>query len=81
VFTAGIGENSPAIRKAVLERSTWLGFEVDEAANEENATGITASASKLPAFVIPTNEELMIARHAVRLMRVGQASKAGTPVA
>ena len=81
VFTAGIGENSPAIRKAVLERSTWLGFEVDEAANEENATGITASASKLPAFVIPTNEELMIARHAVRLRRAGQASEAGTPVA
>jgi acetate kinase len=69
VFTAGIGENSPAIRKAVLERSTWLGFEIDEAANEENAATITSAASKLPALVIPTNEELMIARHAVRLMR------------
>jgi acetate kinase len=69
VFTAGIGENSPAIRKAVLERSAWLGFEVDEAANDENETTITGPASKLPALVIPTNEELMIARHAVRLMR------------
>ena len=38
VFTAGIGENSPAIRKAVIERSGWLGFELDEAANEANAT-------------------------------------------
>ena len=79
VFTAGIGENSPAIRKAVLERSAWLGFEVDEAANEVNGTTITGPASKLPALVIPTNEELMIARHAVQLMRAGQASKACSP--
>lgn len=79
VFTAGIGENSPAIRKAVLERSAWLGFELDETANEENATTITGPASKLHAFVIPTNEELMIAGHAVQLMRAGQASKACTP--
>jgi acetate kinase len=78
-FTAGIGENSSVIRKAVLERSAWLGFEVDAAANEENATKITSPTSKLPAFVIPTNEELMIARHAVRLMRAGQASNAYTP--
>jgi acetate kinase len=78
VFTAGIGENSPAIRRAVLERSAWLGFELDEPANEKNGTMITGPASKLPAFVIPTNEELMIARHAVRLMRAGQGSKART---
>jgi acetate kinase len=71
VFTAGIGENSPAIRQAVIERSGWLGFEPDGAANEANATTITCPASRLPAFVIPTNEELMIARHAVRLMRTG----------
>jgi len=74
VFTAGIGENSPAIRKAVIERSSWLGFELDEAANEDNRTKITGPASKLPAFVIPTNEELMIARHAVRLMHAGRTS-------
>ena len=73
VFTAGIGENSQAIRKAVLERSAWLGFELDEAANEDNGTTITGPASKLPALVIPTNEELMIAQHAVRVMRSGQA--------
>ena len=79
VFTAGIGENSPAIRKAVLERSTWLGFEIDEAANEKNATAITGPVSKLPAFVIPTNEELMIAKHAVRLMRAGHTTTASTP--
>ena len=81
VFTAGIGENSPAIRKAILERSAWLGFEVDAAANEENRSTITSSTSKLPAFVVPTNEELIIARHAVRLMRPDQASKARTPAA
>ena len=72
VFTAGIGENSPAIRRAVIERSGWLGFELDEPANEANATTVTGPGSKLAAFVIPTNEELMIARHAVRLMRTGQ---------
>jgi acetate kinase len=81
VFTAGIGENSPAIRKAVVERSAWLGFELDAAANEENRPTITGPTSKRPAFVIPTNEELMIARHSVRLMRAGQAGKARTPTA
>jgi acetate kinase len=81
VFTAGIGENSPAIRKAVLERSAWLGFAVDDAANDENGTAITGPASKLPAFVIPTNEELMIARHTVRLLRAGQTGKSRTPAA
>jgi acetate kinase len=79
VFTAGIGENSPAIRKAVIERSAWLGFEVDAAANEANEATITSPSSKRPAFVIPTNEELMIARHAVQLMYAGQASKARMP--
>jgi acetate kinase len=69
VFTAGIGENSPAIRKAIMERIAWLGFDLDEAANEANRTTITRPTSRLSAFVIPTNEELMIAQHTLRLMR------------
>jgi acetate kinase len=69
IFTAGIGENSPAVRKAVLQRIAWLGFELDETANEANRTTISKPASRLLALVIPTNEELMIARHTLRLLR------------
>ena len=69
IFTAGIGENSPAVRKAVLQRIAWLGFELDEAANEASQTTISKPASRLLALVIPTNEELMIARHTLRLLR------------
>jgi acetate kinase len=69
IFTAGIGENSPAVRKAVLQRIAWLGFALDEAANEANRTTISKPASRLLALVIPTNEELMIARHTLRLLR------------
>jgi acetate kinase len=79
VFTAGIGENSAAIRKAVLERAGWLGFALDETANAEGRSMITSPASKLPAYVIPTDEELMIARHALALTRLshgGSASQA-----
>jgi acetate kinase len=69
VFTAGIGDKSVSIRKSVLDRTKWLGFELDEPANQSNGPRITTSASKLPAYVIPTDEELMIAQHTVRLMR------------
>ncbi|MFZ0851141.1 MAG: acetate/propionate family kinase [Hyphomicrobiaceae bacterium] len=69
IFTAGIGENSPAVRKAVLQRIAWLGFELDEAANEANRTAISKPASRRLALVIPTNEELMIARHTLGLLR------------
>ena len=69
IFTAGIGENSPAVRKAVLQRVAWLGFELDEAANEANRTAISKPASRRLALVIPTNEELMVARHTLGLLR------------
>jgi acetate kinase len=69
IFTAGIGENSAAVRKAVLQRIAWLGFELDETANEANRTTISKPASRLVALVIPTNEELMIARHTLGLLR------------
>jgi acetate kinase len=63
VFTAGIGENSPEIRRRICESCAWLGVELDAAANERSAPRISTPASKVSAFVIPTNEELMIARH------------------
>jgi acetate kinase len=63
VFTAGIGENSAEIRRRICERSAWLGIELDSEANARKGPRITAPASKVSAWVIPTNEELMIARH------------------
>ncbi len=63
VFTAGIGENSATIRARVAEKMTWLGAALDPAANSQGKTVISQPHSKLPLYVIPTNEELMIARH------------------
>lgn len=74
VFTAGIGENSPEIRRRICEASAWLGIEVDEAANGERLSKISTSHSKISVWVIPTNEELMIARHTGALL--GLAAKA-----
>jgi acetate kinase len=69
VFTAGIGENSSRCRRDVLNRLHVLGVEVDDEANKKQRqiVEITTKASKIRAFVIPTNEELMIARDTVRL--------------
>jgi acetate kinase len=63
VFTAGIGENSPEIRRRICEASRWLGVDVDDAANAGRGPCITRPGSRVSAWVIPTNEELMIARH------------------
>jgi len=64
VFTAGIGENSAVVRKAILERLAFLGIEINEEANGTRGKEILISTvdSKIKAFVIPTNEEIMIAR-------------------
>ena len=66
VFTAGIGENSAMIRQRVCQDAAWLGVELDEAANLAAGLGarcINAAGSRVAVWVIPTNEELMIARH------------------
>jgi acetate kinase len=63
VFTAGIGENSPSMRKRIVAKLAWLGAEIDPAANAANAPVISSLASRIPLHVVPTNEELMIARH------------------
>ena len=68
VFTAGIGENSPEIRRRICEASAWLGVAIDTAANDNNATRISAPQSKISVWVIPTNEELMIALHTGTLL-------------
>ena len=63
VFTAGIGENSAEIRKRICEASAWLGIELDEDANQARGPRISRPGSRVSAWVIPTNEELVIARH------------------
>lgn len=68
VFTAGIGENSAEIRRKICESSQWLGIELDDGANEAKGPRISTHKSKVSAWVVPTNEELMIARHTGRLL-------------
>lgn len=63
VFTAGIGENSAEIRRRICESSAWLGIELDADANAHKEPRISSRASRVSVWVIPTNEELMIARH------------------
>jgi len=69
VFTAGIGENSRRLRERVCRDAAWLGVDLDPAANEGNGPRISTRSSRVAAFVIPTNEELMIARHTRRVMQ------------
>ena len=70
VFTAGIGENSADIRQRICRASAWLGIELDEAANGKRGPRISLSSSKVSAWVIPTDEELMIAQHTGRLLGI-----------
>jgi acetate kinase len=80
VFTAGIGENSAEIRQRICEGSSWLGVELDYAANAQNGPRISERQSRASAWVIPTNEELMIARHTGLLLglRAGDSMPART---
>ena len=69
VFTAGIGEHSVPIRARVLERLRWLGFDLDAAANARGIGRITTPGSRLHAYVIPTDEERVIARETLGLIK------------
>jgi acetate kinase len=73
VFTAGIGENSPTMRVRIATRLAWLGVGMDTAANNAGATLISKKDSRVPVYVIPTNEELMIARHTLELLSTQRA--------
>ena len=68
VFTAGIGEHSAEIRERVCRAAAWLGVELDPAANAAGGPRLSTADSRGAAWVIPTNEELMIARHTRRLL-------------
>jgi acetate kinase len=69
VFTAGIGENALTIREAVAQRLSWLGLELEPGANASGEMRISRQGSRIACYVIPTDEELMIARHTLRLLR------------
>ncbi len=69
VFTAGIGENAAGVREAVIRRLSWLGLELDPAANARGGPRISRQEARVACYVIPTDEELMIARHTLDVLR------------
>jgi acetate kinase len=68
VFTAGIGENDPQTRGEIAAGCAWLGLEVDESCNARGAGRISRDGSRVEAWVVPTDEEAMIARHAAAVL-------------
>jgi acetate kinase len=74
VFTAGIGEHAPEIRRRVCEQALWIGVHIDEAANAAGGPRITLNGSKATAWVLPTDEDLMIARHAWAVLNLHTAA-------
>ena len=66
VFTGGIGEHSAVIREQVCRQASWLGLDLDDSANEAAATRISTLNSQVSAWVVPTDENLMIAQHTLR---------------
>jgi len=72
VFTGGIGENAVSIRSRVCRDARWLGLELDEEANKNGGPCISRTDSRVSAWVLPTNEELMIAMHTRRVLAAGK---------
>ena len=72
VFTAGIGENSPEVRRRICEACSWLGVELDTKANFAGEPRISTPRSKVSTWVVPTNEELLIARHTGSLLGLAE---------
>jgi acetate kinase len=68
VFTAGIGENQPEVRQRICTDAAWLGLELDVEANERQGPRISRAGGRVSAWVVPTDEETMIARHVARLL-------------
>jgi acetate kinase len=77
VFTAGIGENSASVRAKVSERMSWLGVRLAAEANRAGPALISSAESRVPVYVVPTDEELMIAQHTVALLKRQRSPLAG----
>jgi acetate kinase len=73
VFTGGIGENAAAVRSRVCRGLAWLGIEFDEGANTKGGPRISTPDSRVSAWVVPTDEERMIARHTLELCKLKAA--------
>src|SRR5262249_25090117 len=76
VFTAGIGENSPSMRARIATHLAWLGIALDPAANATRGPLISHKDSRVATYVVPTDEELMIARHTLEALAGAGAHKA-----
>ena len=68
VFTAGIGENAAIIREKISKACAWLGVDIDAASNAKHQQCVSTEDSRVSVWVIPTNEELMIAQHAIKTL-------------
>jgi acetate kinase len=68
VFTAGMGEHQPEIRRAICERLAWLGVELDRQSNDGNARVISSARSQITVLVLPTDEEQIIAKETVSVL-------------
>src|SRR4030042_27199 len=75
VFSGGIGENAPTVRARICEGLGFLGIELEAKRNAANEGGISAAASRVAVRVIPTDEELMIARAVYRVLGLGSNTK------
>ncbi len=69
VFTAGVGENAAPVRAKVAQRLAWMGLELDAEANANNGPLLSTATSRIACYVVPTDEELMIARHTLAVLR------------
>jgi acetate kinase len=76
VFTAGIGENSASMRARIAEQLSWLGVALDPNANAAGGPLISRKDSRVAVYVIPTNEELMIAQHTLQLLKAERRAPA-----
>jgi acetate kinase len=70
VFTGGIGEHHPAVRASICAAARWLGLELDSAANDSGGPRISGESSRVSAWVIPADEEQVIAQHTMQILRV-----------
>ena len=77
VFTAGIGEHAAEVRRRVCKDAAWLGVDLDESANATGGPRITRTGSGVSVWVIPTDEDLMIARHAWTMLNPRRPANEG----
>mgnify|MGYP003295067295 CR=1 FL=1 len=70
VFTAGIGENSVGIRARIAERLEWLGVSLDPVENARHSSRISRGDSKIPVYIVPTDEERLIATHVIETLKL-----------